>query len=97
MDRDRVERHAAYTVLAGFLLCVLLILAAPIAGWELSPYDQYVTLIIGFLLREVGLLTVGRGNPNGNGYTPSAPPAKPAPEPQKRPLPNLHGEPRETP
>ena len=70
MDRDRVERHAAYTVLAGFLLCVLLILAAPIAGWELSPYDQYVTLIIGFLLREVGLLTVGRGNPNGNGYTP---------------------------
>ena len=78
MHRDRVEQAAAITVLLGFLGCLSLIVLAPIFGWPLKDYDSYLLLVVGFLLREVGLLTVGRGS---NGKDAAGPPQPP----QERP------------
>lgn len=75
LERSPMEKAAAGTILLSFFMLVLLIIGATVLNFDIESQDQYITLILGYLMKEVGLLTVGRGG-NGNGKPLAKEPAK---------------------
>lgn len=65
MERDWIERLGSGAIIVSFLACVAMILIAPVLEVNLERYDQFLTLILGYLLKEMAQITVGRG---GNGH-----------------------------
>ena len=65
MERDFIEKVGSGAIILSFLACVGMILLAPFLKVELEKYDQFITLLVGYLLKEMAQITVGRG---GNGH-----------------------------
>lgn len=73
MERDWIERLGSGAIIVSFLACVAMILLAPVLEVELEKYDQFLTLILGYLLKEMAQITVGRGGNGHNGGSRSGP------------------------
>ena len=67
MERDAVEKIGSGAIIVSFLACVGMILLAPFLKVELERYDQFITLLVGYLLKEMAQITVGRGSNGHNG------------------------------
>ena len=67
MDRDFIEKVGSAAIIVSFLACVGMILLAPFLKVELERYDQFITLLVGYLLKEMAQITVGRGSNGHNG------------------------------
>lgn len=65
IERDGIEIAASLACIAAFVVMVGLIAWAEIMGQQVRD-NSLLTLVIGFCLREVGSLSIGRG---GNGKT----------------------------
>ena len=73
MDRDFIEKVGSGAIILSFLACVGMILLAPFMKVELEKYDQFITLLVGYLLKEMAQITVGRGGNGHNGSSKGGP------------------------